>query len=100
MCPRLADDDDWDEDESHDDDWDGVEGEDDEFLDVEDPDEDEPTIPCPYCRRAIHEESSRCPYCEQYISTVDAPRAPKPWWLIVGVALCLYALTHWMLSRL
>jgi hypothetical protein len=51
-------------------------------------DDEEPTIPCPYCRRAIHEDSERCPYCERYISREDAP-ARKPWWIILGVVACL-----------
>ncbi len=59
-------------------------------FDVSD-DEDEPTIPCPYCRRPIHEEAERCPHCEQYISQEDAPSSRKPWWLLVGVAAGLYA---------
>jgi hypothetical protein len=29
---------------------------------------DEPTVPCQYCRREILEDSSRCPYCELYVS--------------------------------
>lgn len=92
MSRRIADDDDWPDDDSYGphDEWD------DEEIDVENPNEDEPTITCPYCRRQIHEESSRCPYCKQYISTVDAPRLPKPWWLIVGVIACLYVMLRWI----
>ena len=37
--------------------------------------EDDPTVPCPYCNRAIHEDAPRCPYCENYISAEDSPRA-------------------------
>jgi len=33
--------------------------------------EEEPTIPCPYCLRQIHEDSPHCPYCEKYISEED-----------------------------
>jgi DNA-directed RNA polymerase subunit RPC12/RpoP len=32
--------------------------------DLADEDEDEPTVPCPYCRREIPEDAVRCPYCE------------------------------------
>jgi hypothetical protein len=64
----------------------------------DDDDDDEPTIPCPYCRREIHEDSQRCPYCEQYISTEDAPPSRKPWWLIAGVAACLYVVYRWVVS--
>jgi DNA-directed RNA polymerase subunit RPC12/RpoP len=30
------------------------------------------TIPCPYCRHPIHDESQRCPYCGEYILEEDA----------------------------
>src|SRR5262249_54404117 len=56
------------------------------------------TVPCKYCRREIYEESARCPYCEKYISAEydeDVP-ARKPWWLLVGVLLCLYAVYRWI----
>ena len=59
-------------------------------------DEDEPTIPCPYCRREIFEDSPQCPHCGQYISEEDAPAARRPWWIIVGVLLCLLVTWLWM----
>ena len=64
--------------------------------DGDDGDEEEPTVPCPYCRREIHEDAQRCPYCENYISAEDAPPARKPWWIIVGVLLALYAVYRWV----
>jgi hypothetical protein len=64
----------------------------------DDEDQDEPTIACPYCRQQIHEDSQRCPYCEKYISSEDAPTSRKPWWLIVGVLLCLYAVYRWIVG--
>lgn len=70
------------------DDW-----EDDDYG--EDDEEGEPTVPCPYCRREIHEDAERCPYCEQYISTVDAPPSRKPGWILVTVAVCLYMIYRW-----
>jgi hypothetical protein len=57
--------------------------------------EEEPTIPCPYCKRQIHEDSPRCPYCENYISEEDIP-ARKPWWIYVGAVLCLYVVYRWI----
>ncbi len=75
-------DDDWDEDFADED----YEGED---------DEEEPTVLCPYCRREIHEDADRCPHCERYISQEDAPVTRKPWWLVVGVAACLYLVYRW-----
>lgn len=75
------------------------EGEWDDELPSHDADDEEPTVPCPYCRREIHEESQRCPYCGQYISREDAPPARKPWWLIAGVVLCLFVVYLWVLGR-
>ncbi|HZU35188.1 MAG TPA: DUF2116 family Zn-ribbon domain-containing protein [Gemmataceae bacterium] len=68
---------------------------DDDFLDHEQ-DEDEPTIPCPYCRRPIHEDSVRCPHCERYISEEDRRPARKAWWIVLGVLLALYAVYRWV----
>ena len=55
------------------------------------------TIPCPHCQREIYEEAERCPHCEHYLSQEEAfPPSRKPWWLIVGVLLCLYAVYRWI----
>ncbi len=62
----------------------------------DDADEDEPTVPCPYCRREIHEDAQRCPYCDQYISAEDAPAGRKPWWIVLGVVLCLLMVLGWL----
>lgn len=67
----------------------------DDDYDVED-DDQEPTVACPYCRREIHEDAQRCPYCEQYISAEDAPPAPKPWWIVAGVIVCLCLVLWWV----
>ena len=79
---------------------------DDEYESADDPDDsdwadeddDEPTAPCPYCGREIHEEAPRCPYCENYVSAADSPPQRKPWWLVVGVLLCLYAVYRWIVG--
>ena len=86
--PRY--DDDWDE---PDEDWDGDDwGDDDDDLDD--------TIPCPYCHEPIHEDAQRCPHCEHYISAEDAPPARKPWWIILGVGICLLVVYLWITSGL
>ncbi len=59
-------------------------------------DDDDYTIPCPWCKRPIHEDAEQCPYCEHYISEEDAPPKRKPWWIIVGVLICFYLIYHWM----
>ena len=81
-----------------DDDWndeDDVDGQWDEVGEEECEDDDEPTIPCPYCGAEIHEDSVRCPRCEHYLSTEDSPPSSKPWWIVIGAALCLYAVYRW-----
>lgn len=86
MALRLAEDEEWDD------------GESDVGDDEEACDDDEPTIPCPYCKRKIHEDSPRCPYCERYISEEDATPARKPWWIILGTLLCLYIVYRWIVG--
>lgn len=67
-----------------------------DWEDEDSSDDEEETISCPYCKRQIHEDSVRCPHCEQYLSEEDAPPSRKPWWIIVGVLLCLYAVYRWI----
>ena len=81
----------YDDDDELDDDYDADEGGVDE-------DDEDVTIPCPYCRRQIHEDAERCPYCEQYISAEDAPAQPKPWWIVAGVVVCLVILLWWVVA--
>jgi hypothetical protein len=81
----------WDEVDDDDADWD-----EDPAGDDDESDEDEPTLPCPYCRREIHEEAERCPYCDHYISDEDRRRAAKPWWLVASVAVCLILVLWWI----
>jgi hypothetical protein len=60
--------------------------------------DEETTIPCPYCKRPIYEDSPRCPYCENYISEEDTVASHKPWWIIVGVILALYVVYRWAMA--
>jgi len=69
---------------------------DDDFDDVGDDDDESATVPCPYCRAEIHEDSVRCPRCGAYISDEDSPPARKPWWIIAGILACLYAVYRWV----
>ena len=71
-------------------DWD----DDDSDSGDQDPD-DEPTVPCPYCRREILEDSPRCPFCEQYISAEDSPGPGKPFWVVATALICL-AIALWL----
>lgn len=74
---------------------DDYDDEEDAQADYGDDECDEPTVPCPYCRHEIHEDAQRCPHCERYISAEDAPAPRKPWWILLGVAACLYAVFNW-----
>lgn len=73
-----------------DDDWEDDEG------DVDADSDDEPTVPCPYCRREILEDSPRCPYCERYISAEDHAGSPKPLWVIATALACLGIAIWWI----
>jgi hypothetical protein len=61
-------------------------------------DEDE-TVPCPYCRRAIHEDAVRCPHCENYLSEEDAPLR-RSWWFLICALVCLLLAVGWALQLL
>ncbi len=59
---------------------------------------DEPTVPCPFCKRDILEDTPRCPYCEQYLSAEDFARAAKPTWVVATAILCLVIALWWVLA--
>jgi hypothetical protein len=88
---RRAAEKDWDDDEfAAEDSFD-----DDSFAD--DSLDDEPTVPCPYCNRAIHEDAPRCPYCENYISAEDSPPTRKSWFIILGAIVTLILMYWWIM---
>jgi predicted nucleic acid-binding Zn ribbon protein len=70
--------------------------EDDEWDDEEAGKDEDSTVPCPYCKRPIPDDSPRCPYCENYISQEDQPPRRKPWLIIIGALLCLYIVYYWI----
>ena len=82
--------------DSEDDDWESHDWDADKSSCDDQDDDDDYTMPCPYCRRPIHEDAQRCPYCEQYLSDEDAPTSRKPWWIIVGAVVCLYVVYRWV----
>ena len=81
MVFRDPDEDEWDDEESG--------------YDADSDDADEPTVPCPYCRREILEDSPRCPYCERYISAEDHAGPAKPVWVTVAAVMCLLVALWW-----
>jgi len=60
--------------------------------------DDDATMPCPYCGREMYDDSPRCPHCGEYISEEDAPSRQPPWWIVLGVLLCLAAMLFWLLG--
>ncbi len=80
--PRKSIHDEWEDDEPS---WDDAE-------------DDGYTVPCPSCKRPIHEDAQRCPYCEHYISEEDRPPQRKPWWIVGGVLVCLYLVYRWVMG--
>jgi hypothetical protein len=64
--------------------------------DIDDEEDEEPAIACPYCRRSIYEDAEQCPYCGQYILDEDVTSGRKPWWIILGTLLALYAVYRWL----
>jgi hypothetical protein len=61
-------------------------------------DDDEPTIPCPFCRREVLEDAPRCPYCERYISTEDGGSPGRPLWVVVTALVCLAMAIWWVVT--
>lgn len=56
----------------------------------------EPTVPCPFCREEILEDTPRCPACGNFISTEDQRGPEKPAWVIVTALICL-GMAIWLL---
>jgi predicted nucleic acid-binding Zn ribbon protein len=71
---------------------------DEEDWDDDGPDgeEEDTTAPCPHCGAWVYDDAVRCPECGKYLSREDAPRRRKPWWVIIGVVVCLYVMLRWI----
>ncbi len=70
----------------------------DDADDWSDDGDDASSIPCPYCGQEVYEDSPRCPHCGRYISEEDAPPRRLPWWIVLGVVLCLCAIVVWIIG--
>ena len=75
-----------------DDDWDT---EDDQG---DDSDDGEPTVPCPYCRHEILEDSPYCPSCDRYLSADDHAASRKPVWIMATTLICLGVAIWWVFA--
>jgi ferredoxin-thioredoxin reductase catalytic subunit len=62
-----------------------------------DEEDEDATQPCPYCRRDIHEDAVRCPYCENYLSKEDAQAGNRSKWFYILAVVCLAIAIGWAL---
>jgi hypothetical protein len=60
--------------------------------------DDDPTMPCPHCGEDVYDDAEQCPACGQYLTREGAPAATRPWWILIGVAVCLVIVILWMLG--
>jgi predicted nucleic acid-binding Zn ribbon protein len=52
--------------------------------------EDFRTMPCPYCKKEILEDSVQCPKCKNYINEEETNASPRlPLWVIVTAVIML-----------
>jgi len=68
--------------------WDEYENNDDNDFDDNDFDnepnyEDNDTIACSRCGRAIYDDAPQCPYCGAYVTTDSGVWSGKPAWMVV-----------------
>ena len=64
----------------------------------DDSDDGEPTVPCPYCRHEILEDSPYCPSCDRYLSADDHAASRKPVWIMATALICLGVAIWWVLA--
>jgi hypothetical protein len=58
------------------------------------------TAPCPHCKKIIYDDSPRCPFCGQYISSDTLMRGGRNGWKLFGMALLFLALAMFLISWL
>ena len=58
--------------------------------------DDAEVVDCPQCRRAVYEESERCPYCGHYI-TQEERGSGHPIWVVIKALICLGLALGWVL---
>jgi hypothetical protein len=67
-------------------------------MPLDDDADDSETVPCPYCKRPVYEDSERCPHCGNYLSEEDAPQR-TPMWIVIGTVAALAVAMLWVLGR-
>ncbi len=71
---------------------------DDDYAGFDTSADDDATIPCPHCGEEIYDDAVRCPECGEYLSREDAPASSKPWWIVIGVLVCLAIVILWAIA--
>ena len=73
----------------------------DDLNDWEDPDESDQDdsegpdlIPCPYCKKSIHDQAEWCHHCGKYISREDQPPGVG-FWVMAGLMVLLMIAMVW-----
>ncbi len=61
--------------------------------------DDDDTVPCPYCKRPIYEDSERCSHCGNYLSDEDAPPTRPALWILIGAVAALGVAVLWALGK-
>ncbi|HYT87361.1 MAG TPA: hypothetical protein VEL76_01450 [Gemmataceae bacterium] len=69
-----------------------------EYSEGEDEADGDDTVPCPYCRTEVYEDTVRCPACGHYLSREDAPASRQAWWVIIGALCVLAVVAIWVFS--
>ncbi len=64
----------------------------------DDYEDDDSTDACPHCGEQIYDDAEQCPACGRYLSSEDAPARPRPWWILIGVAICIMIVIAWVLG--
>jgi hypothetical protein len=64
----------------------------------EDSSDDDRTLPCPSCGKAMYEDSPRCPSCGEYVTPAAGPSSGLSWVIRWGAILALLAAGTWLLQ--
>ena len=64
--------------------------------DEDDGDEVGETVPCPFCKKPIHEDADVCPKCGNFVGSTDAPRR-VPMYIFLGAILAGLCVLIWIL---
>ncbi|MGC9260829.1 MAG: hypothetical protein ACP5I8_12265 [Phycisphaerae bacterium] len=58
------------------------------------------TAVCPYCHKTIFDDTPRCPFCGQYLTSRQLLRNNRSGWKIFGIIMLFLALAMFLLTWL